>query len=48
MENAIFGTYQFIGFHLCRSLLEEGEAVYGISYPNVEIKDIEEIGRAHV
>lgn len=50
MENAvIFGTYQFIGFHLCRSLLEEGEAVYGISYPNVEIKDIEdkrlEIGR---
>ncbi|TRZ35789.1 hypothetical protein CEQ21_09145 [Niallia circulans] len=50
MENAVIvGTYQFIGFHLCHSLLEEGEAVYGVSYPNVEIKDIEdkrlEIGR---
>ncbi len=50
MENAvIIGTYQFIGFQLCRSLLEDGETVYGVSYPNMILEDSEdkqlEIGR---
>ncbi|MCE4050457.1 MULTISPECIES: hypothetical protein [Bacillaceae] len=50
MENAVIvGTYQFIGFHLCRSLLEDGETVYGVSYPNLKLEDSEdkqlEIGR---
>ena len=50
MENAVIvGTYQFIGFQLCRSLLEDGETVYGVSFPNTILEDSEdkqlEIGR---
>ncbi|NRG31128.1 hypothetical protein [Niallia circulans] len=45
----IFGVYQFVGFHICSALLEEGEEIIGISYPEVSIEDLEdkrmEIGR---
>lgn len=45
----VFGVYQFVGFHICSALLEEGEEIIGISYPEVSIEDLEdkrmEIGR---
>ncbi|MEM5594163.1 hypothetical protein AAHH67_24715 [Niallia circulans] len=45
----IFGVYQFVGFHICSTLLEEGEEIIGISYPEISIEDLEdkrmEIGR---
>lgn len=45
----VFGAYQFLGFHICGALLEEGEEVIGVSFPNIHIDDMEdkkmEIGR---
>lgn len=45
----VFGAYQFLGFHLCGALLEEGEEIIGVSFPNIHVDDIEdkkmEIGR---
>lgn len=45
----VFGAYQFLGFHLCRALLEEGEEIIGVSFPSIHVDDIEdkrmEIGR---
>ncbi|WP_400246507.1 hypothetical protein AB3U99_06545 [Niallia sp. JL1B1071] len=50
MKNAVVvGAYQFLGFHICGALLEEGEEIIGVSFPNINIGDIEdkrmEIGR---
>lgn len=50
MKKAIvFGAYQFLGFHICGALLEEGEEIIGVSFPNIHVDDIEdkrmEIGR---
>lgn len=50
MEKAvILGAFHFVGFHLCTTLLETGEEVIGIPFPNVKITDLEdkkmEIGR---
>ena len=45
----VFGAYQFLGFHICRALLDEGVEIIGVSFPNIDVKDIEdkkmEIGR---
>lgn len=45
----VFGAYQFLGFHICGALLEEGEEIIGVSFPNIHVDDIEdkrmEIGR---
>ncbi|WP_312095533.1 hypothetical protein [Niallia sp.] len=45
----VFGAYQFLGFHICGALLDEGEEIIGVSFPNMDVNDIEdkrmEIGR---
>jgi len=45
----VFGAYQFLGFHICGALLEEGEEIIGVSFPHINVADIEdkrmEIGR---
>ena len=34
MDKAIIvGVYEFIGFHLCETLLQEGMEVYGVDLP---------------
>ena len=34
MDKAIIvGVYEFIGFHLCEALLQEGIEVYGVNLP---------------
>ena len=34
MDKAIIvGVYEFIGFHLCEALLQEGIEVYGVDLP---------------
>ncbi|NHM32931.1 hypothetical protein [Neobacillus terrae] len=39
MERAIiYGTFQFVGFHLCTALLAKGWEVTGISFPENEIE----------
>lgn len=38
----IFGAYHFLGFHICSALLEEGEEIIGITYPDLVVEDLDE------
>ena len=38
----IFGAYHFLGFLICSALLEEGEEIIGITYPDLVVEDLDE------
>ncbi|WP_445486672.1 hypothetical protein [Niallia sp. 03133] len=43
MEKAVIvGAYHFIGIHLCSALLEKGFQIFGISYPNIKIENLDD------